>query len=138
MFCCWPAAIALSWGKETAASDGSQGALISESWSLQELMGESPEKGKNNPRTQVSDDLKQMTKQMTGPVDDSSFSNSQSVGVFTHNPAFGVQWVTVGGTPVPATRQGVGVTWVWHTLWPGLSSFHCVILLWQQATQWLD
>lgn len=58
--------------KEIAALDGSQGALISESQSFQELMGESPEKGKNNPRTQVSDDLKQMTKQMTGPVDDSS------------------------------------------------------------------
>lgn len=52
-------------------------------------MGESSEKGKNRPRTQVSDDLKQMTKQVTDPEDDSSFSNSQSVGVFTHNPAFG-------------------------------------------------
>lgn len=110
------AAIALSWVKGTAALDGSQGTLISETRSFQEPMGESSEKGKNHPRTQVSDDLKQMTKQVTNPEDDSSFSNSQSVGVFTHNPAFGVQWVTVSGTPVPATRQGVGVTWVWHTL----------------------
>lgn len=39
-------------------------------------MGESSEKGKNHPRTQVSDDLKQMTKQVTDPEDDSSFSNS--------------------------------------------------------------
>lgn len=70
------AAIALSWVKGTAALDGSQGTLISETRSFQEPMGESSEKGKNHPRTQVSDDLKQMTKQVTNPEDDSSFSNS--------------------------------------------------------------
>lgn len=76
---------------------------------------------------------------MTGPADDRALLIHRPwLCLFTHNTAFGVWWMTVSGTPVPAARQGVEVTWVWQALWPGLSSFHCVILLWQQATHWLD